>query len=221
MKIFKVIPSKKSAAFVIFLCALLVGNALQAFAHGGEDHGDQKPKATTSDKGTVTRTARLGEYEVTLKHQFLEPDTAVAAKLFVTKFKTNEAVDNAAAKIEIESAADGSVTETSVEKTDIAGSYNVKIPALPQGIYTVRAKLTYGGETDTATFSNVEVALASSAAAAAGESAMSWARTALVAFVFALVLALFGGLIYFVWQFAGTGSSSREQSPVRGETISA
>jgi hypothetical protein len=206
MKKFSAHSQKKKTATVLFLLTAfwLFGNTVQIFAHGGEDHGDQKPKATTSDKGTVTRTARLGEYELTLKHQFLEPDAASAAKLFVTKFKTNEAVDNAAAKIEIESAANGSVTEAAVEKTDAAGSYNIKISALPQGVYTVRAKLTYGGETDTATFSNVEVAPAPSAA----ENTLSRGRTALIAFVFALVLALFGGLIYFVWHFADQGGES-------------
>lgn len=219
MKILNIIPSKKSGIAVIFLWALLFGNALQIFAHGGEDHGDAKPKATTTDKGTVTRTARLGEYELTFKHSFLAPDEAASAKMFVTQFKTNEAVENAAAKIEIESVSTGSVTEAAVEKTDIAGSYNVKIPALPQGIYIVRAKLTYNGETDTATFSDVEVAPAPSAAAAG--SAMSWARTALIAFIFAFVLALFGGLIYFVWNFAGASDGRSEQSAINGETVSA
>lgn len=180
--------------------------ARQIFAHGGEDDGAQKPTTTTGDKGTITRAARLGEYELTLEHQFLEPDTATSGKLFVTKFKTNEAVDNAAAKIEFESA-DGSVTEAAVEKTEIAGSYNVKISALPQGVFTVRAKLTYGGETDTATFYGVEVA-----SAAATESTLSRAQTALIDFVFVLVLALLGGLIYFVWHFADDGESLKEKT---------
>ncbi len=219
MKNFALHLQKKKFATALFLLAFwLFGTSAQILAHGGEDHGDQKPKATTSDKGTVTRSARLGEYELTLKNQLLEPDTSVSAKMFLTKFKTNEAVDNAATKIEIESA-DGSVTEAGVEKTETAGSYNVKIPALPQGVYTVRARLTYGGETDTAAFSNVEVAPTPSAAV--DGSAMSWARTALIAFVFALVLALFGGLIYFVWNFAGASDERGEQSPIRGETVSA
>lgn len=214
MKNFAVRLRKKYSAAALFILAAfwLFGAAAQIYAHGGEDHGDQKPKATTSDKGTITRTARLGDYELTLKNQILRPDAATGAKLFVTKFKTNEAVDNAAAKIEIESA-NGSITEATVEKTDIAGSYNVKIPALPQGVYTVRAKLTYGGETDTATFSDMEVAPAPSAA----ESTLSWGRTALIAFVFALVLALFGGLIYFVWHFA---DESGGESVIGKETVS-
>lgn len=195
----------------IVLCAIvwLPINNLNVFAHGGEDHGDNQPKATTNAKGTISRTARLGEYELTLKHPFLEPDTATSARLFITKFKTNEAVDKANAAVEIESV-NGSVTEAAIEKTETDGSYNVKIPALPQGTYTIRAKLTYNGETDTAIFSGVEI---KPQPTASSESGMSWARTALIAFVFALVLALFGGLIYVVMRFA--------DEPITEETVSA
>ncbi len=208
MKIFNAVRNDGSMLVVLFVSALLFGSALQIFAHGGEDHGDQKPKASTNEKGTVTRTARLGEYELTFKHPFFVPDSATSVKLFVTRFQTNEPIEKASARIEIESA-NGSFTEASIEKTETAGSYKVKIPALPQGTYTVRAKLTYGGETDTATFTGVEVAPAPIAPA---ESNLSWARTALISFVFALVLALFGGLIYFVWHFADGGESLKEES---------
>lgn len=208
---------KKLVTILLILTPILFFDSVApVLAHGGEDHGDQQPKATSSGKGTVTRSARLGEYELTFKQPLLEPDTAVAAKLFVTKFETNEAVENAAAQVEIESVANNSVTEATVEKTDAAGSYSVKIPALPQGVYTIRAKLTYKGETDTATFSGIEVAPAPMAA----ESAASRARTALIGFVLTLVLALFGGLIYFVWNYAGAADENGERAAVSGETVS-
>ena len=204
--------AKKSVIILLTLTSILFfDSAAPVFAHGGEDHGDQQPKAATSEKGTITRSARLGEYELTFKQSLLEPDTAVGAKLFVTKFKTNEAVENAAAKVEIESVANGSVTEATVEKTDTAGSYSVKIPALPQGVYTIRAKLTYNGETDTATFSGVEVA---PVPVGLTENGMSLARKVLIAVIFAFVLALFGGLIYYVWRFADDG-----ESVIKKETI--
>ena len=60
------------------------------FAHGGEDHGDAKPAVTSNQKGMVARTARAGEFEILLKHSPLEPDTETAAKLFITRFATNE-----------------------------------------------------------------------------------------------------------------------------------
>ncbi|MGI8467163.1 MAG: hypothetical protein ACR2N3_01800, partial [Pyrinomonadaceae bacterium] len=60
------------------------------FAHGGVD--DEKPAATpvSNQKGMVVRTARAGDFEVLLKHSLLEPDTETAAKLFITRFATNE-----------------------------------------------------------------------------------------------------------------------------------
>ncbi len=202
---------KRSIAILLIVIPnLFFDSAAPVLAHGGEEHGDQQPKATTSGKGTVTRSARLGEYELTLKQPLPEPETAAAAKLFVTKYKTNEAVENAAAKIEIESVSNGSITEATVEKTDTAGSYSVKIPALSQGVYTIRAKLTYNGETDTATFSGVEVA---PAPIGLTESGMSWARTVLIAVIFAFVLTLFGGLIYYVRRFAdGNESAIKEET---------
>lgn len=212
MNEFIAIPEERFSLIVLFLliACLLLGNTSQIFAHGGEDHGDEKAKATSNEKGTVTRTARLGEYELTFKHPIFVPDAATSAKLFVTKFQTNEPIEKASAAIEIEPA-NGSITEAVIEKTETAGSYNVKFPALSQGTYTVRAKLIYSGETDTATFSGVEIAPAPIVSA---EGGMSGARTALITLVFALVSALFGGLVYFVWRFA-------ESEPLKDETVSA
>jgi hypothetical protein len=198
-----------SAAF--FLLFTLSGNAPQIFAHGGEDHGDAKPKTETTDKGTVSHSSRLGDLEVMLKHPVFAPDTATTARLFVTKFETNQGFADVVPAIEIESA-NNSVTEAKVEKTDTAGIFNVSFPALPQGTYTIRTKLTHGGETDTATFSGVEVKTAS--ASASENSGMSWARTVLIGFIFTIVLALFGGLIYFVLRLGAS-------EPLKDETVAA
>ncbi|MGI8493947.1 MAG: hypothetical protein ACR2L1_01375 [Pyrinomonadaceae bacterium] len=187
-----------SITLLMSAALLFFGNAAQVFAHGGEDHGDEKPKVATTTKGTVSHTARLGDLEIMLKHPTLAPDTASDARLFITKFQTNEAFAAVNPAIEIESA-NGAVTQAVVEKTDTAGSFNVKIPALPNGTYTVRAKIAYNGETDTAVFSGVEVA--PPAAETAGGA--SWLNTALLFVVGATVLGLFGLLFYFVWRMAG------------------
>lgn len=186
----------RSLATAILLAFVfgLFGNATRILAHGGEDHGDQQPKTATTTAGTVTRTARLGDFEIMLKHALLEPDQAAAGRLFVTRFATNEAVGDANPSIEIESAT-GAVTEIPVEKTDAAGSYTIKIPALPEGAYTVRAKATVGGKINTATFSGVEIA--HQEAAGAENAGGSWLRTALMALAALLILGLFGTLIYF------------------------
>lgn len=208
--IVEVCRSGKSPVALLLFLVLTFGSQAQTFAHGGEDHGEAKPKTTASDKGIVSHTARLGDFELMLKHPQMTPDTATAARLFVTEFETNESIDKAIPAIEIESA-NGSITQAAVEKTDAPGSYTVKIPALPQGNYTVRARLTYDSETDTATFSGVSVA---AQPIIETENGMSWTRTALIALIFALVLTLFGALIYFVWRYA-------EGEPVSGEAVSA
>ncbi len=198
MKAIRTVEFKLRSLATMLLLSLtlsLFGNATQVLAHGGEDHGEAKPATATTTAGTVTRSVRLGDFEIMLKHSPLEPDAAAAGRFFVTRFATNEPVGDANPAIEIESAT-GAVTEIPIEKTDAVGSYTVKIPALPEGTYAIRTKAATGsGKTDTATFSGVEVAHQEAAAADAGSS--SWWQTALMAMLFLVALALFGGLAYF------------------------
>ena len=185
------------------------GNVAPVHAHGGEDHGEAKPKTETTDKGTISHSSRLGDLEVMLKHPLFLPDTATSARLFVTKFETNAGFADVAPAIEIE-AVNGSITEAKIEKTETAGIFNVNLPALPNGTYTIRAKLTHDGETDTATFSGIEVKNQSPAETDGG--GMSWARTVLIGFTFLIVLGLFGALTYFVLRFGSTGESLKEET---------
>lgn len=202
----------KLMAFILALMFLAAGNFERIFAHGGEDHGDAKPKTETTDKGTVSHSSRLGDLEVMLKHPLFKPDTATEARLFVTKFETNEAFKDVSPAVEIESA-NGSVTQGTIEKSETPGIFGVKFPALPEGTYTIRTKLTHDGETDTATFSGVDVKNQPLAETANG--GMSWLRTVLIGFIFLIVLGLFGALSYFVLRF----SSASE--PTNQKTVSA
>lgn len=211
MKNFQADFKRFGLAAAFFLIFTFFGNALQIFAHGGEDHGEAKPKSETTDKGTMSHSSRLGDLEVIFKHPLFLPDTATTARLFVTKYETNQGFAEVSPAVEIESAT-GAVTTAAIEKTDTAGIFKVSVPALPNGTYTIRTKLTHGGETDTATFSGVEVKNASAVSTENG--GMSWTRTALIGFIFSIVLALFGGLIYFVLRF-GAGE------PVNENTVSA
>lgn len=174
-------------------------------AHGGEDHGDQKPKSTANAKGIVSHSSRLGDLEVMMKHPVLEPDQAAAGRLFITNFATNEPFKNAEAKVEIESVT-GVVFPVAVEASDQAGTYNVKLPALPDGTYKMRINVMHSGETDTATFSGVDVKPAPSVA----DAETSWLAKGLIVFVFSLVVLLLGGLVYFVWRFAASSRVNEE-----------
>lgn len=194
------------------LMLFLFGNAPEILAHGGEDHGDAKPKVAATEKGIVSRSAKLGDYEVTLKTPTFEPDTASSGRLFITKFETNEAFGEGSPAVEIESSNGGAIEQAAVEKTDAAGSYSVKIPALPEGNYTVRVSLKTAKGGDTATFSNVEVA--HSAGEIAVGSASSWLGAILLFLAGAVVLGLFGSLFYFAWRMAG-------EKRIGEETISA
>ena len=213
MKRLTAIIRKRTSAIGLLLMVLLAGNALPIFAHGGEDHGDAKPKTETTDKGTVSHSSRVGDLEVMLKHPLFKPDTATDARLFVTKFETNEAFKDVSPAVEIESA-NGSVTQGTIEKSETAGIFGVKFPALPEGTYTIRTKLTHGGETDTATFSGIEVKN-QPLAATAENGVMSWLRTALIGFIFLIILGLFGALSFFVLRFSSVGE------PTNQETVSA
>jgi hypothetical protein len=190
---------------------LLLATALTVFSHGGEDHGDAKPKTAVSDKGTVTHTSRLGDIELTLKYLVLEPDTAATGRLFITKFETNQAVGDATPVLEFESA-NGTVVNATVEKSEQAGVFNVSIPALPEGTYTARTKVTYSGETDAATFSGIEVK--HSAAASSEGSGWAWTVPAFATLLIISIAAILGGLVYFVL-YAG------KEETVSGETVSA
>jgi hypothetical protein len=183
-----------TASFVLY------GSGSQALAHGGEDHGDEKPKTQTTTAGTVTRTTKIGDLEITLKNPALEPDAVNSARLFVTKFATNEAFGDIVPKIEIESA-NGTITQIAVEKTETAGSFNLKIPALPEGKYTIRTSLKISGGNNTATFSDVEVSHPATETAA-GDGTFSWLYTTFLFLVGAVVLGLFGVLFYLAWRIA-------------------
>ena len=166
-------------------------------AHGGEDHGDQKPKTTANAKGVISHSSRLGELELMVKHPAMEPDKSTTGLLFITKFETNEPFKLVEAKVEVESAS-GSIYTAKVEMGEQPGTYNVTFPAMPAGVYTMRANVSHDGETDTATFSGIDV---KPPAVTAG-GASSWLSGLLIGFVFLLVIILLIGLMYFVWRFA-------------------
>ena len=190
----------------LFLSIIFV---TQAFAHGGEDHGDSKSATVTTDKGTVTHTAKVGDLEILLKHAAFEPDTTNIARLFVTRFATNEPLGNASPTIQITSS-DGKTFEAEEIKTGAPGSYSVKLPPLPEGKYTVLVRIAFEGETDTATFSNISVTHTNEAANA-GNGA-SWLWNVLFGFGAIAILGAIGTLGYFAFRYAQRGQETSKQA---------
>lgn len=201
---------RSSTVVLITIMLLCLANATQTFGHGGEDHGDQKPAVAKTENGMVSRTGRLGDFEILLKHSLLEPDTAASGRLFITGFATNEPAPNADLKVQIESAG-GAVTEIPVEKSEAAGSYMLKIPALPGGGYTFRVISAAGGKSQTLSFSGVEVAHQEAATSLGGSG--SWTNTALMAALLLVGLTMLGGLVYFAVRVV--------REPVSREAVSA
>ena len=201
---------RRTIFFTFNLMAMLILSVFftaPIFAHGGEDHGDAKPAVVSNQKGMVARTARAGEFEILLKHSPLEPDSETAAKLFITRFATNEPFADAKPSIEI-TAKDGKTFEASEVKTDAPGSYSFKLPPLPEGTYTVLAKLNAAGKADTATFSSVSV---EHAEAESSTGSSSWVRTVLMVLTAAVVLGLFGGLMFYAFRFARSEQAGGEE----------
>lgn len=193
---------------ILMTLVLAVFSVMPVLAHGGEDHGETKPAAVSNQKGMITRTSRAGDFEVLLKNSPLEPDTEAAAKLFVTRFATNEPFADAKPTIEITSK-DGKTYEASEVKTDAPGSYSFKLPPLPEGTYTVLAKLNAAGKADTATFSSVSV---EHAEAESSTGSSSWVRTVLMVLTAAVVLGLFGGLMFYAFRFARSEQAGGEEA---------
>ncbi len=177
--------------------AMSVFFAASIFAHGGEDHGDTKPAVVSNQKGMIARTARAGEFEILLKHSPIEPDAETAAKLFITNFATNEPFADAKPTVEI-TAKDGRTFEATAIKSDAPGSFSFTLPPLPEGTYTVLAKLNSAGKADTATFSGISV---EHPAAESATTSGSWLRTILMVLTGAVVLGLLGSLLFYAFRF--------------------
>ena len=183
------------------LCVLAIGSSaglIRVSAHGGEDHGDEKPKTETTAKGSVLRTTRLGDFEVTVKHPPLEPDTIAHGNLFVTRYATNEPVDAGSVQVTLE-AQNGTTLDVAVTKSATAGSYALDVPAVAEGEYTLRVTITAGGKASTASFSGVE---ARHESAAIG-TASSWSGLMLTAMFLVIGIGLFGALVYLSVRVAG------------------
>ena len=183
--------------FALFILLLaLMGLPLKSVpAHGGEDHGEEKAVAAPAGAGMTARVVRVGDYEVTIKHPHVEPDKEATARVFVTRFATNEPVGDAKITVVVEDTG-GAPAEVVATSTSTPGIYEVKLPPMRQGECRLSARVDVGGQTITADYGAMMVSMPE---AAASSGVSLWARTALIVFALLVVLGLLAAaIIYFV-----------------------
>ncbi len=122
---------QRLAAFMIAVASLSAMLTVSTSAHGGEDHSAEQAPVVAAGTGTVTRTARASDWEIVIKHPPLEPDHELAARVFVTRFETNEPIANAQVRVTMMGAA--ASVEVVAAAGSTAGIYEVRLPPLPQG----------------------------------------------------------------------------------------
>jgi len=197
---------------LVALAASLMSGAT-VFAHGGEDHGDQKPQTVSPGTNMIVHVGRAGDFEVVIKHAPIEPDKEMVARVFVSRFANNEPVTGAKPVVTLTSNGNSPVDLTATASST-PGMYEVKVPPLPKGQYKLAARVESNGETKTASFSALEVAPQPVAATA---TIASWARTGLMVLGAIVGIGVIGFMGIVIYRAAQT--SRRER--LEGETAAA
>ena len=184
---------KKIAILTLLLTAFAVFTLPTplVWAHGGEDHGDQKVAAAPAGTNMIARVVRVGDFEVTIKHPNVEPNQEALARIFVTRFATNEPVSDAKILVQVDDASTGIPVEVAANPTSVPGTYEVKLPPMMQGECKLSARIQVGGESLVANYGAMQVMVAP---AAATSGVALWARTALIVFAFLVALGVIGFL---------------------------
>lgn len=181
------------------VCALLLFLVISVGAQHdhdhGHDHGSDEAASVSVGATSETRSARVGDYEITMKNPALEPDTETSARLFLTWAQTNAPIANGKIVITIESA-NNPVLEINAEPdAKLAGSYSAKLPAIPAGETKIEARFTVGSNTETADFGVVDIHSKSETGTFGGlTDSLPMVLFAVAALT---VLSLIGGLIWF------------------------
>ncbi len=160
-----------------WLCVfLLMVSPVAGLGHGGEDHGAEQASVVAASTGMVARTAKVGEWEVVIKHPSLEPDKELAARVFVTKHDTNEPIEGANITVTI-SGVDAAPTQVLAVAGNTPGVYEVMLPPMPKGAYKLAVQVGADSGNETAQFGEVQVA---SPPVVEASSVNGWARTGLI-----------------------------------------
>jgi hypothetical protein len=185
-----ILRKKVTALTTLVAILALIVTGVKVFAHGGEDHGDQKAPVVSKGTIMIVRVARVGDLEVVIKDPPVQPDKETAARVFITHFATNEPVSGAKVVVVLQGS---KPIEAGAVPSTTPGMYEVKLPPLPQGQYKLVARIEHNGENEMAEYGSLAVTplpVSSSSALA------TWARTALLVLGGLTVLGILGAFIY-------------------------
>jgi len=181
------------AAMLAAFATALAFSHVHVNAHGGEDHSEKKAPTVSTGTNMIVRAEHVGDLEVTIKHPPLEPDKELAARVFVTRYGTNEPITGAKVFV-VFTAAGGVPVEATAAASNTPGIHEVKFSPMPRGDYTLAARVEVGGATPQAVeFGAIKFAPLPPPAAA-DES--SWARAALLALGTLVGLGFLGLVLY-------------------------
>lgn len=194
---------------------LTTNGAFRSLAHEGHNHGDSKPVVNVGKQAEV-RVVRVGKFEIVLKHVPLEPDKEITAKLFLTRYETNEPVENSQIVVTIEKAGE-KATEVKAVSSETAGSYTAKLPPLSQGEVEIGAHLDVAGKSEAVTFGSVKIA--PQTVETAGENG-SWTQGVFFLLGALGIFGLIGAIVWFGLRQIKKDSQIKAAG-VREETVSA
>ena len=187
--------SKRIAGLIVLAVTVLVLVLPSASsAHEGHDDGAKKA-AVAADSGMIARTVRVGDYEVMMKHPALEPLHEHSARLFITRYASNEPIKEATANLII--AAKGKEPiKVAAKPSARAGEYELTLPPLDSGNFSFSVIVKTGGVEQTADYGAVTVETLKTAAVA---SNLADTGNALLWSLGVLLLTGVGVTSYRVW----------------------
>ncbi|MBI3652708.1 MAG: hypothetical protein HY231_16925 [Acidobacteria bacterium] len=178
------------------------------FAHGGEDHGDQKPIAAPVGQMNV-RLAKTDAYEVLVKYPNPKPAEETVFRIFLTDLKTNAPVEglhiamtwqpantlDAARTFELGTVhADTNALEAIAQATDTPGIYQAPVVLPEAGQFNIAFQLSGKSVAQAVTVTGIVVSPMAIANGSGGFLAgIPWLLLALIA------LPLLAALAYFLF----------------------
>ncbi len=194
----------RRCAFVTLLILTSAVCAPISFAHGGEDHGEKGAAAVSIGAATSAHVAHAGDWEVVVKHPSVAPDAETGARVFVSRFETNEPIAGARVVVTLTGVGAAPIEVAATAADALPGMYEAKLPALPEGAYQLAARVEHGGQTATAEYGALHIAPPALVADAGAGS--SWARTGLLALALLVGLGLVATFLYRIMR----GRAQRE-----------